>query len=241
MLSILPKEGKSERILPEPDRFAVCAPEDVPILSFYAGVFESVYVLFHPFIRQVSIDKERFSPDAYPTKAELLSHCQKVKWSEVLELCMLSRFAEIDIGLRTAIHGLKEEFADHRLEAEISSLYEEQDIVMPSEGELADLIQNELFSAIRELGYDSIWIGDEFCTERKLEWIDDLFDRGREYFPSHCNYFTPDKRLLVATHWDSHFSFMCSSRSRIDQILKCYPLEGFFCDDKTEIYWSLRN
>jgi hypothetical protein len=241
VLSIFPKDEKAERVIPEPNRFAVCAPADVPILSFYEGVFEAAYVIFHPFIRPVGIDKERFNPNTYPTKAELLAKCQPVKWQEVLELGNLTSVAEIDVGLRTAIHGLKEEFMNHEFEAEIDRIYDEHGIVMPTEGELAELIQNEIFSAIRSLGYESIWIGDEFCTERKLEWIEELYDKGREYFPPHCNYFTPDKRLLVTTHWDSHFSLICSDRASIEKILLQYPIEGFFCDDRTEIYWSLRN
>lgn len=241
MLSIFPKTEKVERVIPAPDRFAVCAPEGAPILSFYEGVFEAAYVLFHPFIRPVGIEKERFNPDTYPTKSELLGKCRPVTWREVLTLCALQSVAEIDIGLRTAIHGLKDEFMNYRFEAEIERVYDEHGVVMPAEGNLAELIQNDVFSAIRSLGYESIWIGDEFCTERKLEWVEDLFDKESDYFLPHCNYFTPDKRLLVATHWDSHFSLLCSNRANIDQILKQYPFEGFFCDDKTEIYWSLRN
>lgn len=241
MLSILPKRQKSERVLPEPDLFAVCAPDDVPILSFYDGLFEAVYIVFHPFIRPISIDEERFNPNTYPTKAELLAKCQQVSWREVLELSNLKTVAEIDIGLRTAILGLKEEFANHEFKAEVFRLYDEGGVVMPTEGDLPELIQNDLFSAINEVGYDSIWIGDELCTERKLEWIEDLFDKGRDYFPPHGNYLTPDKRLLITTHWDSHFSFLCSDRSLIDQILERHPFEGFFCDERTEVYWSLHN
>ena len=148
-------------------------------------------------------------------------------------------FAEIDIGLRTSIHGLKKEVENREFESEISHLYEDQGVVMPCEGELAELIQNKIFSAVREIGYDYIWIGDEFCTERKLEWIEDLFDREADYFTAHCNYFTPDKSLLVTTHWDSHFSLLCSDRSSIEQILKYHSFEGFFCDETTKIYWSL--
>lgn len=45
--------------------------------------------------------------------------------------------------------------------------------------------------------------------------------------------FTPDHSLLVTTHWDSHCSFLCSSKEKID------TFEGFYCTSKTEVFWSL--
>ncbi len=53
-----------------------------------------------------------------------------------------------------------------------------------------------------------------------------------------CNY-TEDYQLLFATHWDSHCTFLCSSKKIIDQILEIHPFEGFFCTPKTEVYWGL--
>lgn len=52
--------------------------------------------------------------------------------------------------------------------------------------------------------------------------------------------FTHDNELLVTTHWDSHFSMLCSDKETIERIVKHCDLEGFYCDDQTEIYWSVR-
>ncbi|KON89952.1 hypothetical protein AF332_26085 [Sporosarcina globispora] len=38
-------------LLPEPHRYAVCADEYIPIKEFYKGVFEEIFVFYHPFIR----------------------------------------------------------------------------------------------------------------------------------------------------------------------------------------------
>ncbi|WP_289889905.1 hypothetical protein [Virgibacillus pantothenticus] len=48
--------------LPNPHRYAVCAPEDMPIKSFYQGVFEEVFIFFHPFIKPKQDRREAF-PD----------------------------------------------------------------------------------------------------------------------------------------------------------------------------------
>lgn len=224
--------------MPEPYLFASCPNEEI-ILDFYKGQFESVYVIFHPFIRPVSISKELFCPATYPDKTTLMANCKPVSWAEVMKLTDLKSASEIDLGLKTTIMAVREEFGNKAFEAEIERLYENQGVVMPNEGLLPELLQDFLWQAIQHVGHDWLWVGDEFCTERKLEWIDDL--KPREEFPVHGCFFTPDKSILLTTHWDSHFSFLCSSREMIDQVLNFHPFEGFYCDEKTEVYWSVTN
>lgn len=231
-------EKKKTRTLPEPDRFAAC-PNDGNILEFYSRHFESVYILLHPFIRATSIEPERFYPGTYPSKTEILESCVAVVWEEVVNLTELTNINQIDIGLRTGIHGLATEFENEEYANAITRLEESSNIIRPCEGDIPELLQNQLFEVLQRIGQEWLWIGDEFGTERKLEWIEDL--KGDFSFPSHCNLFTPDKSLLVTTHWDSHFSFLCSTRETIQMILSINPLEGFFCTEKTEVYWSLQS
>lgn len=241
MLSILQSDERSgiERRLPEPDRYAICCPEDRPILDFYEDQFEAVFVLLHPFIRPTSIDQKLFYPGTYPSKTEILASCVGVSWDEVMKKTDLSNLAEVDIGLRTGILGLLDEFKNEAFASEIERVEADEGIVRPNQGQFPDLLENQMLSCLQSIGYDWIWVGDEFCTERKLEWIEDL--KVKQAFPCHGNLFTPDHAILITTHWDSHFSFLCSHRSRIEQILRHCPFEGFSCDDRTEVYWSLRN
>lgn len=232
------REAIRKRTLPEPDLFATC-PNDGKILEFYSGQFESVYVLLHPFIRTTSIDPGRFCPETYPSKTEILEGCVAVGWREIVKLTELTDINQIDIGLRTGIHGLATEFENEEYTNAITRLEESSNIIRPCEGDVPELLQNQLFEVLQQIGQEWLWIGDEFGTERKFEWIDDL--KGDYSFPSHCKLFTPDKSLLVTTHWDSHFSFLCSTRETIQKILSINSFEGFFCNEKTEVYWSLRS
>jgi hypothetical protein len=93
---------------------------------------------------------------------------------------------------------------------------------------------------MQSLGYDWVWVGDEFGTERKLYWIDDLKNQESGPTVGHCNVFTPDKALLWTTHWDSHCYFLCSSEWSLIAIQEAYRFEGFFCDPTTEVYWGVR-
>jgi len=231
-------QEKKEGVYPAPDIFATC-PDEGNILDFYKGQFDAVYILLHPFIKATSIDKRLFCPQSYPSKIDILSGCVPVKWTKVVELTGLSHIDELDIGLRTGILGLKSEVENKEFAAAIDELEETTDIIRPVEGEIPELLQNLLFEAIQQTGHDWLWVGDEFGLERKLFWIDEL--KGECLIPSHGNLFTSDKSLLLTTHWDSHFSFLCSSPEIIEKILNFESFEGFYCDQSTEVYWSVRN
>ena len=72
----------AERVFPTPDAFATC-PNDGKVLEYYAGVFEAVYVLLHPFMKPALIGKEQFKPGTYPTRSSIVKDCTAVPWQEV--------------------------------------------------------------------------------------------------------------------------------------------------------------
>lgn len=226
------------RILPPPDVFASC-PLDGKVLDYYAGTFEAIFVSLNPFLQPISIDKAVFRPGSYPVRSSIVTNCKQVSWSEVAELAELPSLAAVDIGLRTRIGGLKAVFRNDNFAAAIDALWDTKGILAPPEGAFSDLLHNRILQSIQELGYEWLWVGDEFCTERKLRWIDDLKNQDDDLTRGRFNVFTPDKQLLWTIHWDSHFSFLCSSREKLDAIQKTSGLEGFFCTPSTEIYWSV--
>ena len=230
----------AERILPTPDAFATC-PTHGKILEYYAVAFKAVFVLLHPFIKTVSIGSKQFKPATYPDRSTIAANCVPVSWAEVASKAGLPSTAAIDIGLRTMILGLKEEFSNREYADKVESLAESHQILPPSEGCFSDLLHDRILQAIQGLGYEWVWVGDEFGTERKLYWIEDLKGRDAKATAACCNVFTPDKGLLWTTHWDSHFSFLCSSKRNLAAIQEANEFEGFFCTPSTEVYWSVRS
>lgn len=228
----------TKKILPPPDKYASC-PNEGRILEYYDGQFESVFILLHPFLRPTTIPPERFCPELWPSKQELIEGVQGVTWAEVLDLTNLTNIQQIDIGLRTSILGLPKELANVRFREELLELTDKHRIIHPSEGDIAPLLENTLYECLQHLGYKWLWLGDELCTQRNLKWIDNL--KGTDEIPSNGCVFTPDKSILVTTQWDSHFSFLCGSRETIDKILSKQRLEGFYCEPETEVYWSVVN
>jgi Protein of unknown function (DUF2711) len=186
----------------------------------------------------MSIDPDEFCPATYPSRSTIIEKCAPVSWAEVMLKTELPSLAAVDVGLRTTIRGLKEEFSNQKYADKIEALAESDRIIQPDEGRFSDLMHDRTLSAIQSLGYEWVWVGDDLGTERKLHWIDDLKNQDRKV-TSHCNVFTPDKLLLWTTHWDSHCSFLCSSRHNLEAINATYKFEGFFCTPTTEVYWSV--
>ncbi|PGS46521.1 DUF2711 family protein [Bacillus sp. AFS041924] len=229
------------RMLPEPHRYSVCAPADMSIKEFYKGVFEEVFIFYHPFIKPISIDYDVFNPETYPSKNDIEKNCEMVTWKQFLNISGIESYKHLDIGLRTLISGLRDKYQNEETAEVIQKVCENHKIITPTEGFFPEFLMNSILSVIKNEGHDWIWVGDEFCTERKLEYIEDLTKDSNAFRNEHLNLFTHDSKILITTHWDSHFSMLCSNRSTIDKIVKFCSLEGFYCDDHTEIYWSLFN
>lgn len=224
--------------MPAPDIYATC-PLDGNILDYYAGTFEAAYVPLSPFIQPVSISAELFCSDSYLDRATIAATCKAVSWNTVMSLTGLPSLAAVDIGLRTQIHGLNKKCANPEFADRIRQMTESTGIIPPCEGEHSDLLHNQVLGLFQELGHNWVWVGDEFCTERKLYWIEDLKNEKEPTIAGHCNVFSPDKSLLWTVHWDSHFSLLCSSMENLNRIKVGERLEGFFCGSNTQIFWSL--
>ncbi|MGL1890845.1 MAG: DUF2711 domain-containing protein [Spirochaetaceae bacterium] len=225
-----------KNIIPKPHIYASC-PIDGKIVDYYSSNFESVYVLLHPFVKPVKINSDCFYPETWPDKFEIIKNCEPIPWSKILHLGNFNNISEIDIALRTSIHGIKKKFRSDILENKLDNLLEEYDLIQPPEGDIPPLLENRLYNSIEKLGYTHLWIGDEFSTERTLYSIDKL--KLNDLIPGHGNIFTNDEKLLVSTHWDSHCSFLCSSKDIIEKIIEENNYEGFYCSSNTQVYWGL--
>ncbi len=230
----------NERVSPDPDRYAVC-PLDGPVLAFYEGEFEAAYVLLNPFLRRKSTSFElAISALDEMSADEFCQTFEAVRWTEVRDLCGFPPIASIDVALRTMIGGLSKEYADEELADVLSKSMKQHGLLPPAEGTFPEVVQEPLLSFVQSLEQDWLWVGDEFCTERKLCWIDDLKPASAKVSLVRGSVFTPDKATLWTVHWDSHFTLFCSSGQTIQRLAGHPALEGFVCGPETEIYWSVR-
>ncbi|CEG27081.1 DUF2711 family protein [Bacillus sp. B-jedd] len=226
------------RIMPKPHRYAVCASEEMPIKEFYKGVFEEVFIFYHPFIKTTPHCYETWKSGTYLGKNNILEHCEPIYWAEFLKLAAIENVKKLDIGLRTYIGGLNEKFEDKATAKTIQDVCEKNKMIVPSEGFFSEFLINKILYAIKKEGNEWIWCGDEFGSERKLQFIDDLIHDDQSG-NQRINLFTHDHEILLTTHWDSHFSLLCSDKETVKKIVNACNLEGFYCTDRTKIYWSI--
>ncbi len=213
--------------------------EEGKIKEYFGNKFEAAFICLFPFIECAKIPVSRFGTDDAPTNLEIFRNCKPVKWSEIVSKLALKSIGELDIGLRTCIHGLKKELCDEVLADKICAL-ESQSIIEPWEGEVSPFIAFPFLNFLKAKGYGTVLCTNEFSAQiQKLPVGDILQDKTEIDFIQNIE--TEDEKILLSTHWDSHFSVLLSSEKLVREFISAYNIEGFFCDENTEIYWSLHN
>lgn len=224
------------KTLPELHHYATCPDFGMKILEFYKGYYETVFIVLHPFMKTNEKFYTRFTPSTWPTKKEIIKNTRAISWEDFIGLSGIKNLADLDLGLRGIIGGLRKQYDDKVLEKRILDYCAENTIVRPQEGFLPEIIFNDLLQAIQKQGHAWIWTCDEFSLERKLIFIDDLITE--DVIIPRGNYFTYNHEILLTTHWDSHFSLLCGPVKIVQNIVKQIKLEGFYCNENTEIEWS---
>ncbi|RYE43367.1 MAG: DUF2711 family protein, partial [Sphingobacteriales bacterium] len=168
---------------------------------------------------------------------------QLITWREFLSLSGFKDVYQLDIALRTNIGGLRKELENKKDAAILQHISELHDLWVPSEGNFQDTLNQDMLTSLQEQGYHYMYIGDEWGFERKLSYIQDTID-GKDdtllTWGAQRNWYTNHNEILYTTHWDSHFTLLCSNKKTVENILAKHPFEGFYCDEKTEIYWSTK-
>lgn len=228
-----------EKNAPEVHHNIIPPSADTPILKFYKGYYDCVYIILHPFMKCNDIEKF-IKKEETLTKEQFLQLTERsVSWNEIISLCGFKDIKQVDRALRNMIGGLNKRHHNHEEQAKLDQICELNNLIIPPEGNFSELLLDSMLSAIMELGHDWVYIGDEFGWERKLEYIQDIIDSKVKVNFLHESWYTPKNEILYTTHWDSHFTLLCSDKETIEKILSKHPFEGFYCDEETEVYWSV--
>ena len=236
---------KENRKLPSMDRHTIGPPADIPILKYYEGIFDTVFVSLNPFAQ--ILDSSNYTLENFweedlneTWKQHLLKNTNPVTWKNIVEISSLKNINEIDIALRTSILGLNLDKQNYELESLLESTLEKSQNISPVEGRIPHGNINFILKAIKSLNYEWICIGSEFGDYMELVWIDDLINDVKE-LTLQTNLYTYDRKILITCHWDSFQTYICSSCEIVEKIVQHANLEGFYANANTEVYWSLRN
>ena len=193
-------------------------------------------------------------PLIWPSYTEIISNCSPIKWEQILSISNFKNINEIDIALLTevlvssvklenrklaVVLTLPEEFENKKLNDELTQICKKHGFICPTEGEISPFIQNTLFTAIKELGFENMIITNQFGDDRSERSIKDII--SKDLIPSCGNIFDENHDILITTPWEreDYFSLLCSSKNNIKKILEITDLEGFYCDETTKISWSI--
>lgn len=226
----------THRVQPPPDPYASC-PGDGPILPFFKGHFQAAFVALHQFLRPVSSAALGEATRLESSYSEIVATHSPVSWTEVLAATGFDGIADLDLALRTSISGLKAQYERRDLAERLATTMRVQGLETPLEGEPCPFVQGKLLSGLHSDGHRWVWIGDEFCSERKLHWLEEV-QATPSPFPHPC-LFTPDKRFLITSHWDSHYTLFCGPEVDLVRLCAARGVEGFLCEPTTEVFWSL--
>ena len=223
----------SETIIPDDPRFIGC-PYDGPILEHFRGRYESVFVVLHPFIHPGTLDPSVFSPDTYPEAPTILARCRPVRWATVVADGGFLTLASLDIALRSYFLALCK--PDKALVKRLESYLEQSGTIPPDGGIPSPFVDNALFGALPVLGHNHLLVSDEFGMTTKVCPVADL--ECGDVRPYAGCLSTPDWQVLLTTHWDSCSSFLCADRPTLERLVEATGLEGFFCNERTDVFWG---
>jgi hypothetical protein len=227
-----------ERVLPQAEHNIISPYDDTPILEFYKGYYDCVYIILHPFIK-VDDDKIDFT-SWWPARALISQHTQKTSWAEFISLSGIENIKRLDIALKNHTGVLDEEYRNGKELEIFNQTRRIHHLIDPPAGFFQELLIGDMMKAVQEAGHEWIFIGDEFGKRRNLEYIQDIIDDKIELTYLRENWYTPKNEILYSVHTDSHFTLLCSDRPIIEKMLLKYPFEGFYCDEKTNMRWSLK-
>ena len=221
-----------------------CPAEGDKILAHYRSYYESVFIIFHPFIKP-KIGFEFDHENDYPDKKSIVENFDKVTWLEMVQECGFEDLNRLDIALRNWIGGLVAKYQNQVEVDKLENVCKQFKIIEPGEGRFSDCLIDEMISSVKNLGYNKIIFGDEWGKKKEALLIADIefkkedFDSSIDFIPN--NMYTEDKKLLYSVHWDSHFTLLCSDLETLKSIVDKYQFEGFYANNETEIYWSVKD
>ncbi len=212
-------------------------PYTIPLVEAYGNLFESVFIVLHPFVR-VPQSLAWSATRHYPGDTQILAHGAKCTWSEAAARTGLNSCARINQALLTSIGSLADHLADPFARDTLKNFLESQPVWMPVEGRFEPLLQSDLLQAFTAAGADELICVPEFPAIDPVITlpIADLATRSIP-FPTRGTLLARDHSFLFTVDWDSFFTLFYGQRSFITRVASALNLEGFFATPNTEHVW----
>lgn len=169
---------------------------------------------------------------------------ERVSWSSVGMCCQLQEPKNMCRALYAAIDGFSLDIESMVGAERLTDYCNSEKLFMPESGGIPASWENVILELFERLGFESFLAGDEFDDQVEELSVDSI-DRNslwKEDAWTHTELvrklYTADFSMTCLVDWESYSTLICCDSQRIDisQIEDLF--DGFWCDDRTELYWS---
>jgi hypothetical protein len=210
---------------------------DVPLVEAYCGVFESVFVVLHPFVR-VPESLSWSVTRKYPDDAQIAQMGTKYAWTQVAAQTSLTSHARVNQALLTSIGSLDDYLADSQARDSLLKFVQAHPIWIPTEGRFEPLLQRDILDVFAAAEIEELVFVPEFPHSDPIERLRIADIRsGSVPFPSSGTLLAPDASFLFTVDWDSFFTLFYGTRDFVSRTARALNLEGFFATPNTDHAW----
>ena len=212
-------------------------PYDAPLADAYGGLFESVFIILHPFV-SIPDNLAWKATKKYPGDEQILSLGAKFPWARVAAQTGLTTCAKLNQALLTSTGSIAPELRDLSAAAALQSFLQSASVWMPVEGRFEPLLQMDFLAAFAAAGQQELIFVPEFPHTDPVQLLNVSRLRNRtEAFPSRGTLLAADESFLLTVDWDSFFTLFYGPRAFVTEVARQQNLEGFFATPTTEHSW----
>jgi hypothetical protein len=218
------------------ERF-IYPPYDAPLADAYGGLYESVFIILHPFV-SVPDNLAWKATRQYPSDEQILSLGAKCPWASVAAQTGLSTCAKLNQALLTTTGSIAPELSDSPAAIALQRFLQSESVWMPVQGRFDPLLQMDFLSAFAAAGQDELIFIPEFPHTDPIQLLNISRLRNRkDTFPSRGTLLAPNESFLLTVDWDSFFTLFYGPRVFVTEVVRQQHLEGFFATPTTEHAW----
>jgi hypothetical protein len=212
-------------------------PYDAPLADAYGGLFESVFIILHPFVT-VPDNLAWKATKKYPSDEQILNQGTKCSWAQVSSQTGLIACAKVNQALLTSTGSITPELSDSPAATALQRFLQSESVWMPVQGRFEPLLQIDLLAAFHAAGHEELIFVPEFPNVDPIQLLNASRLRNRiEAFPSRGTLLAQDESFLLTVDWDSFFTLFYGTREFLTEVARKQNLEGFFATPTTEHTW----
>jgi hypothetical protein len=163
-------------------------------------------------------------------------------WGWVVQAAGLRDTAHLARAIDSVLNRAKDEFMDKQAAHKLARLLAAHDMMLPVEDYLSPLIEPAIGRLYRQLGVETVEIGNQMDDAAAPVGIDDFLNAELALIemdvPARAAYTHDDAmQLLTISDWNAHYTLVCLSRDAVAKLDPSKELEGFWATPKTSADW----